>query len=195
MIASDLVIWNIFLIIILVILIILGIKTFSKTDSWKKFFDQLFLKLPLVWSVYKNYIIAQIASNLWLLIWAWIPIVKTLRLTWEASNNIIYNQALDIITERVSSWKKLTQSIDETDPEHIYFPNDFVQIIWAWERTSTVNKICEKIHKQYTREVEYSINNLIKWIEPLAILVAWIFVLWFAFAIFSAVLKITETVS
>lgn len=195
MFASDFVTWNIIFIIIFIFLAYLWVKAYSKTSTWKKFYDELFLKLPLVWSVYKNYIIAQIASNLWLLIWAWIPIIKTLKLTWEASNNVIYKQAMDIIMEKVASWKKLTQSIQETDPQHKYFPNDFIQIISAWEKTSTVNKVCEKIHKQYTREVEHSIGVLIKWIEPLAILIAWVFVLWFAFAIFSAVLKITETVS
>jgi type IV pilus assembly protein PilC len=43
--------------------------------------------------------------------------------------------------------------------------------------------------------VNYSLDNLTKWIEPIAILVAGIFVLWFAFAIFGAILKVTQTVS
>jgi len=33
-----------------------------------------------------------------------------------------------------------------------------------------------------------------KWIEPIALLLAGSFVLWFAFAIFGAILKVTETV-
>jgi hypothetical protein len=35
---------------------------------------------------------------------------------------------------------------------------------------------------------------LTKWIEPLAILLAWLFVTWFAFAIFWAIMKVTQTV-
>jgi type II secretory pathway component PulF len=41
-----------------------------------------------------------------------------------------------------------------------------------------------KIMDQYTKEVDYSLANLTKWIEPLAIIIAAVFVLWFAFAIF-----------
>lgn len=48
---------------------------------------------------------------------------------------------------------------------------------------------------QYTREVDNSVTTMIKFVEPLAILISGVFVVWFAFAIFSAVLKITETVS
>jgi type IV pilus assembly protein PilC len=64
----------------------------------------------------------------------------------------------------------------------------------AGEQTSTINRICIKIADQYTREVDSSVSTLVKWVEPLAILFAGVFVLWFAFGIFSAVLKITETV-
>jgi len=41
-----------------------------------------------------------------------------------------------------------------------------------------------KIMDQYTREVDYSLANLTKWIEPLSIIIAAVFVLWFALAVF-----------
>lgn len=192
--TSNTIINNKLLIIFSVIFIIFWFVIYSKSEHWKKYFDSLYLSIPIAWDVYKNFILAQIASNLGLLIWAWIPIIKTLRLTWEASNNNIYKIAIDIISEKVNSWKRITQSIEETDPKHIYFPNDFVQMISAWEKTSTINTVCFKIHKQYSKEVEHSVWVLIKWIEPIAILIAWIFVTWFAAAIFAAVIKITETV-
>jgi type IV pilus assembly protein PilC len=74
------------------------------------------------------------------------------------------------------------------------FPADFIQMLSVWEKTATIDKVCVKINEQYTREVKTSLNNLTKWIEPLAILLAWIFVLWFAFAIFGAILSITDSV-
>jgi type IV pilus assembly protein PilC len=58
-----------------------------------------------------------------------------------------------------------------------------------------LDKVTKKLTDQYTREVDYSLWNLTKWIEPIALLIAWVFVLWFAFAIFGAILKVTQTVS
>jgi type II secretory pathway component PulF len=55
--------------------------------------------------------------------------------------------------------------------------------------------INDKISDQYTREVDYSLSNLTKWIEPIAIVIAALFVLWFAFAVFGAILQVTQTVS
>ena len=182
-------------IIVGIVIVVFVFKTYINTISWRRTLDDFYLSIPLVWTVYRNYIISQIASNLWLLIWAWIPIVKTLALTWDSSNNSIYKEAIYLVSKNVASGKKITQSIEDTDPEHKYFTNDFIQMMAAGEKTSTINKVCDKIANQYSKEVDSSLNILMKWIEPTALLIAWVFVLWFAFAIFSAVLKITETVS
>jgi type IV pilus assembly protein PilC len=82
----------------------------------------------------------------------------------------------------------------EVDKEQNYFPVDFLQMLSAWEKAAKLEQINKKINIQYMREVDYSLNNMTKWIEPIAILFAWGFVLWFAFAIFGAILKVTETV-
>lgn len=192
--TSNFFINNFIILFVIVIALFFGIKSFAKTENGRNFFDSLLLKLPLISPIYKNYIIAQVSSNLWLLISSWIPILKTLSLAWLASNNLAYNKIITWVAKQVSMWKKLTQGFEEMDEDHYYFTNDFIQMISAWEKTSTVNKVCYKIHKQYTREVENSLSILIKWIEPSAILISWLFVTWFALAIFSAVLKITETV-
>jgi type IV pilus assembly protein PilC len=82
----------------------------------------------------------------------------------------------------------------DIDPNHFFFPNDFVQMLAVWEKTATLENVSKKINDQYTREVDYSLASMTKWIEPLAILIASVFVLWFAFAIFGAILKVTQTV-
>jgi len=57
-----------------------------------------------------------------------------------------------------------------------------------------MKEINDKITDQYSREVDYSLANLTKWIEPIAIIIAAGFVLWFAFAVFGAILQVTQAV-
>ena len=90
--------------------------------------------------------------------------------------------------------KKLAESLMEVDPTFKVFTRDFVQIIAAGERTSTVNKVTARLADQYSREVDASIATLVRFVEPAAILFAGGFVLWFALAIFSAVMRVTEMV-
>ena len=82
----------------------------------------------------------------------------------------------------------------EVDEDKFYFPNSYLQMLAVWEKTANMEEISEKMVDQYTREVDYSLSNLTKWIEPLAIVIASLFVLWFAFAVFWAILQVTEVV-
>lgn len=181
-------------IIILSILWFVFLVFYRNTPSWKQFFDRFFLSLPLIWAVYKNYILSRIAANLWVLISSWVSILKTLSLVGRSTNNVVYADLFDSIMNKVASGNKIVDSMLELDPAHEYFPSDFLQMLSVWEKTASMWKITEKINAQYTIEVDNSLASMTKWIEPIAIAWAWIFVLWFAFAIFWAILKLTQTV-
>jgi len=191
--TSDFISNNILLILLTIISAVLFIIWYKNTESGRKFFDSLLLDMPLVGTVFKNYILANVAANLGTLFASWIPINKTLRLTWRATNNFVYNEAFEDINQQVTKWSKIVDSMMNVSEEEELFPADFLQMLSVWEKTATIDKICKKINNQYTREVQASLEVLTKWIEPIAILLAWAFVLWFAFAIFGAILKITQT--
>lgn len=192
--TSNFVVNNFILILLFLAFLVFLFYSFSMSESWKKTIDTTLLKLPLIWDVYRNYLVASSSSVLWSLMNSWVPIVKALNLVWKSTDNVVYENLFNDISVKVSTWKKLVDSIMEVDEYNEYFPSDFVQLLSVWEKTATIDWVCKKLNEQYTREVNYSLANLTKWIEPLAILVAWLFVLWFAFAIFWAILKLTQTI-
>jgi type IV pilus assembly protein PilC len=168
---------------------------YKNTEKWRASFDYFLLSLPLVGVVYKNYILSSLSLNLGNLVGSGVPVLKALSLTSKSINNVVYQSILSDVISRVSTWNKIVDSMAEVDPENDFFPADFLQMLSVWEKTASLEKVSKKINEQYTREVNYSLASLTKWIEPLAILIAGIFVLWFAFAIFGAILKVTQTVS
>ncbi len=170
---------------------ILGYKS---TKSWKAKIDNMILSLPLLWNVYRNYIISNISSVMWNLIWAWVSIMRVLKLVWKSSWSYVYEQLFEDVVKKVESWKKIVQAMREVDEEKFYFPNSYLQMLSVWEKTANMQEINNKIVDQYSREVDYSLNNLTKWIEPIAIIIAAIFVLWFAFAVFGAILQVTQSI-
>lgn len=129
-----------------------------------------------------------------LLLSSGIPIVRTLRLTGEASENVVSEEILEDVAKRVEQGDRIAESIEGADPEYTIFPRDFVQLVAAGERTSTINKVAERSSAQYKREVDISVQMLVKFVEPLAIIFASVFVLWFAIAIFAAIIQITQSV-
>jgi type II secretory pathway component PulF len=167
---------------------------YRSTLSWRNRINNILLQAPLIWKVYKNYALANISSSMWTLIGSGVSIIKTLKLTGKASWSSLYEWLFDQIIERVSKGSKIVEAMEEIDEDKIYFPSDFLQMLSVWEKAAKLEQINKKINAQYMREVDYSLNNMTKWIEPIAIFFAWGFVLWFAFAIFGAILKVTQTV-
>jgi len=183
--------WLLFIIIFAFIVFFIG---YEWTEKWRANIDYFKLRIPLVGKVYKNYILARIAEQLWNLVSSWVGVVKALTLVWKSSQNKVYETLLGNVIEKVMTGEKISESIQEVDKDFDFFPKDFVQMLSVWEKTATLDEVSKKINIQYTKEVSYSLARLTKWIEPLAILIAGAFVLWFAFAIFWAILKVTETV-
>lgn len=195
LIATSNFIWSNFIwLVFMVIALWLFFVWWKSTDQWKRSIDSFIINFPLVWKVYRNYMIAHIASTMGTLTWSWVPIIKTLKLTWEATGSLIYDDLFKKVIEWVSEWEKIVDSMDKADKDWYYFSLDFLQMLSVWEKTASIEKISKKINSQYSKEVDISLSNLTKWIEPVAILLAGLFVLWFAFAIFWAILKITEAV-
>jgi type IV pilus assembly protein PilC len=185
---------NSLLLLLMLASIYVAFLFYKNTVSWKKQIESFVFNLPLIWIVYKNYILSNIASTFWSLIWSGVSVMKSLTLTWKSTNNLIYMELFDQVIMDVSTWKKIVESMRNSDPDIEYFPSSFLQMLSVWEKTATLEKISKKLSISYEREVDNSLANLTKWIEPIAILFAWIFVIWFAFAIFWAILKVTQTV-
>lgn len=193
--TSNFVIYNWPYIILFIATATLFFYAYKNTEKWRANLDYFLLGFPLVWKVYKNYILAAFSTNLGTLIASGVPVVKSLTLSAKSLNNLVYEAHLNEVIEKVSGGQKIVDSIQETDPEHVLFPLPFLQMLSVGEKTASLDTVTQKLTEQYTREVNYSLANLTKWIEPIAILVAGVFVLWFAFAIFGAILKVTQTVS
>lgn len=193
--SSDFLIANYWYIIFTIFAFVVAFIWYKSTPDWRNNINNMLLATPLIWPVFQNYVLSNISASIWTLVGSGVNIIKALRLTWKSTWSSLYESLFDEIIINVSNGKKIVESMEEVDPEGRYFPQDFLQMLSVWERTAKIEEISEKINVQYWREVDYSLENLTKWIEPIAILLAASFVLWFAFAIFGAILKVTQTVN
>ena len=192
--SSDFLIANYWYIIFTIFAFVVAFIWYKSTPDWRNNINNMLLATPLIWPVFQNYVISNISASIWTLVGSGVNIIKALRLTWKSTWSSLYESLFDEIIIKVSSWERIVKSMEDVDPYKIYFPADYLQMLSVWEKTASLETISRKLNKQYTKEVDYSLANLTKWIEPMAILVAAVFVTWFAYAILWAILKITQSV-
>ncbi|MDD3301947.1 MAG: type II secretion system F family protein [Candidatus Gracilibacteria bacterium] len=193
--TSDFIVNNFVSLFFLLFAFVIGFAFYKNTNSGKLTISHFILSFPLIGNIYRNYLLSVFASNLGTLMSSGIPIIKALNLTSKSLNNLEYQNLITKISSDVSNGSKITDAMQIYDKEGFYFPADFVQLFSVGEKTASIDVVTKKINSQYVIEVDNSLSSLTKWIEPIAILIAGLFVVWFAFAIFGAILKVTQTVS
>ncbi len=179
------------------ILLILGLLSFAffiyayaNTEHGRRFFDRQKLFMPIIGGVYRNYIIVQVMSTFHLLSTSGVSIVRSIRLTGASSGNRLIVDMYNQIAEDVSHGKKITESFQQADPRWVIFTPNILQMLESAEKTSQLDIIAKKISEQYKREVDAALSVMVKFIEPTALLLAGVFVLWFAIAIFSSIMQV-----
>lgn len=177
---------------LIVVLVAMSLIFYGYTSTWRGalWLDKQKLMFPLFWRLYKNYMVVQVMDTFSLLMGSGVSILKSLKLTWSSSGNLMIAQMFERISSEIASGKKITESFKLADPYHKIFTSDILQMIESAEKTSTIDIVSRKIWEYYRREVDNALAIMVKFIEPAALLSAWVFVLWFAVAIFSAIMQV-----
>lgn len=191
--VSDFFRENIVWIVSILVAFFLFFRAYIMTDSGKIVWDRYKVENFLTGNVYRKYIIVQVMATAHLLGSSGVGIVRALRLTGASSGNMYIQQLYQKIADDVSRGKKISEAMIEVDATHRIFTPDIIQLIESAEKTSTVHTTSKKISQQYRRELDSALAMMVKFIEPVALLGAGLFVMWFAMAIFSVVMQITKS--
>jgi type II secretory pathway component PulF len=85
---------------------------------------------------------------------------------------MIIKKLFNTLSDDISHGSKISGAMLERDATHTFFTPDIIQMIESAERTSTIGNITDKIAVQYKREVDMALANMVKYIEPVALLLA-----------------------
>jgi type II secretory pathway component PulF len=85
---------------------------------------------------------------------------------------MIIKKLFNTMSDDIAHGTKISSSMLERDATHTFFTPDIIQMIESAERTSTIGSITDKIAVQYKREVDMALANMVKYIEPIALLLA-----------------------
>jgi len=157
------------LIVILVFFAFL-ILTFRyyKTESGKKLFDKVFLKLPLFGPLLKTIYLSRLGESLSTLISGGLMIAQALDLTADIIGSTTYHKVIIAARDEVRKGVPLS-SVFAVYPD--IFPSVFVQMTLVGEKTGSLDRSLINISGFYQKEVERGIDNMLSILEPLIIIV------------------------
>jgi type IV pilus assembly protein PilC len=141
---------------------------FSFTWSYRqprgrKFWDKVFLKLPLFGDVLRKVAVARFTRTLGTMISSGVPILDALDVTAKTAGNRTVEEAIYYVRGKIAEGKNIAGPLLETK----VFPSMVVQMIGVGEATGAMDTMLNKIADFYDDEVDTAIGALTSMIEPL----------------------------
>lgn len=140
---------------------------YAKTPEGKRYLSGIQIKIPVFKKVFKEFYLARIADNLDTLLSGGVSVVRSLELTSETVGNEIYKEILKDSLESIKSGG----GISMTFSKYKEMPRFVSQMIRIGEETGKLNFVLQTISRFYRKEVNMTVDNLVKLIEPMLILV------------------------
>ncbi len=151
-----------------VLLIIpLGIWSFfrwKRTESGRKSWDRLKLRLPLrIGDTVLKITMARFSRTLSTLVGSGVDIISALEITGQTAGNWVIEEALQGVRAKVHEGVPVAQPMVEND----VFPPMVSQMVRIGEETGELEKMLSKIADFYEDEVDASIASLTSIVEPI----------------------------
>src|SRR6185369_3563736 len=144
---------------------IIGLIYYAQTESGKKEWELILLKIPVIGKLAKNIYITRFAENLSALLDGGIPVVRALLIV----SDVIGNQVFEKIVRRAAEEVKTGGTMSTVFMRTNEFPPMVSQMIRIGEETGTLSDVLGSTGKFYNQEVDTMTRNLTSLIEPILI--------------------------
>ncbi|MEP7162793.1 MAG: type II secretion system F family protein [Candidatus Moraniibacteriota bacterium] len=143
-----------------------GLIYYIRTESGKREWDTVVLKLPVFKLLAKNVFITRFSENLSALLNGGIPVVRALIITSDVIGNRVYQGVVLRAAEEVKTGGAMSTVFFRYPSE---IPPIVAQMVKIGEETGTMSQVLDGIAKFYNEEVEVMTRNMTSLIEPILI--------------------------
>lgn len=175
---------------ILLVLLIAGGLLYTRTTKGRRNLHALQLKIPMISTVVTYSSTERFTRVLAALLDSGVPLPDALPTSIDCANNLVYKERLHESMEGVIEGQGFAEPLARTD----LFPTAVIQMVRVGERTGDLSDQLENAAGFYEEELEYAVEKLTAWFEPIMILFIGIVVGFVALAMVSAMYGIYNQV-
>lgn len=168
-----------------ILLIVLGIREWRKTESGKLFFGKIAMKLPLFGKLNIKTYSSQFARTLSTLMYAGIPLIHGIDAVTKLMKNRHFQLQLYSAREEVAKGVPLSEPLRKGG----LFPPMVIHMLSIGEETGDIEGMLDKLADYYDEEVEMTTQTVMAAMEPMIIVVMAIIVVILIAAIYAPMLS------
>jgi MSHA biogenesis protein MshG len=168
------------LLLLLTISLIAGVRKYIKTDAGRFKWHRKKLRIPRIGDILLRALLARFSRAFAMSYSAGVPVLQALTITAKAVDNDYMETKIKNIRHDVERGETLTRAAKSTN----LFTPLIIQMMEVGEETGRVDEMMQEVAEFYEREVAYDVENISKIIEPVLTVVMGLMVLILALGIF-----------
>ena len=142
------------------------LKWYKNTPEGKALLDRVKLKVPMVKDFFYTSALEKFASEAAILLESGVPIIYALEVAQRNVGNIVLEQILSRVKEKVRGGAALSEQLAITG----FFPPMIVEMVKVGEEVGNLSEMFNKISQHYQKELATRIKRFVAMFEPLMIL-------------------------
>jgi len=177
-------------IILLVVGAIFGIKAYGKTPKGRYQLDYFKLKFPIIGELMLKMSVARFSRTFGTLISSGVPMLRSLEIVGETLGNQVLVGAIDNTRTSIREGQKLSAPLAASG----LFPNMVTCMIDIGEESGRLSEMLVKVGDFYDQEVETTVKGLTSMIEPMLIIFMGVIVGFIAISVMTPIFKLVNSV-
>lgn len=138
-----------------------------KSHTWyRKLSSKVVLNIPLLGSLWQKVYLARFCQSMGLMSAAQIPLIRALDLISKMIQSYLFEEAIDQVKEDVFNGDLLHKAMEK----HRIFEAKVVALVKVAEQTNRLDFIFNRLHEQYTEEVDHKTGLISSMLEPVLII-------------------------
>jgi len=178
------------LILIVIVGLVLGIRWLLQQPGARLAWDRQKLSLPLISRITRSSNAARFANTLSILTGSGVPLVEAMNIAAEVVSNQWLKRRLGDATQRVSEGSSLRAALEGVG----YFPSMLLHMVASGEASGELDSMLEKVAVYQQSEVERIVTTLVKLFEPAMLVVMALVVMFIVMAILLPILTMNQLV-
>ncbi len=149
-------------ILVAVVLIVLGVRNYYKTDNGRHMIDRYLLRMPILGDIFRKIGVARFTRTLATLLTSGVPILEGLEITAKTAGNAILEDVIRDIRGHIEEGKTISDPMRQSG----FFPPMVTQMVSVGESTGELDTMLTKVADYYEDEVDVIMANLLTILEP-----------------------------
>ncbi len=166
-------------------------KAWKDSEANKPQWDRIKLKLPLYGRVVEQRFFVQFLETMANLVGNGLPLLRSLELTRDATQNIHHQKHLDDMIEMVGDGRALSKSMIRVD----IFPPLLIDMVAVGEQTGKIDQALRRAALRYDKELNGALQRIMALIMPAVLIVMALLIGTMAYLMITAIFQTISSLS